>query len=236
MNRFKVFMSLFICNIKLQHRQGFTAAWGVISVFYILGLYFIPSNIKTLVLPLVLLSEPSTFAMIFTGAILLLERDERLLDNLLITPMSINQYMTAKALALSIPAVFSTLLISLVLRGPSLSLLLIPPGVILTTLFFVLYTFIPATASKDIMGLLGRIGLYGSFFGLSLLDYFGIFSGYHQYLLPSKGTLELMAMGLAVKEVEPLNVLLSFLSLCAGILTILPLAEKQFRKNLELSP
>ncbi|MDC7235729.1 MAG: hypothetical protein PQJ58_21075 [Spirochaetales bacterium] len=226
------FKSLLICNLKLQHRQGFTAAWAVISLFYILGLSFIPGNIKTVIIPLVLLSEPSTFAMIFTGAILLLERDERLLENLFITPMSIRAYMVSKALALSLPAAVSTTVITLVLRGPSLSLLIIPPAVILTTLVFGLYTFIPASASRDIMGLLGRIGLYGSPFALSILDYFGVFPGVHHYLLPSKGSLELMQAAAGTGETDGLTMILSLASICLWIVLIIPAAEKQFRKNL----
>lgn len=226
------FISLFMCNLKLQHRQGFNAAWGVISVFYILGLYFIPENLKMKMLPLILYSEPSTFAMIFTGAILLLERDEGLLANLFITPMSIREYMLSKALALSLPACLSTVVISLALAGPSWSLLFIPPGIILTTIFFVLLTFIPASASKDIMGLLYRIGIYGSIFIFSILDYFGILAGYHQYLLPSKGSLDLMSIAIGTKDGNFLTVILSLISLCGGILIILPLSEKHFRKNL----
>lgn len=228
----KTFFSLLKCNIKLQHRQGFSAAWAVISVFYILGLYFLPENLKMKIIPLILLSEPSTFAMIFTGAILLLERDEGLLENLFITPMSIREYMLSKAFALSLPASISTVVIALALRGPSWSLLLIPPGVILTSVFFVLLTFIPASASKDIMGLLYRIGIYGSIFVFSILDYFGILTGYHQYLLPSKGTLDLMSIAIGAKEGSLLVVILSLISLCAGILIILPYSEKHFRKNL----
>lgn len=226
------FISLLLCNIKLQYRQGFTTAWAVISVFYILGLYFIPENLKMKILPLILLSEPSTFAMIFTGAILLLERDERLLENLFITPMNIRQYMLSKALALSLPASICTTAIAAVLSGPAWSLLLIPPGIMLTTVFFVLLTFIPASASRDIMGLLYRIGIYGSIFTFSILDYFGILGGYHQYLLPSKGTLDMMSIAIGTKEGSILTLFLSLISLCGGIIIILPISEKHFRKNL----
>lgn len=230
--KYGTFFSLFICNLRLQHRQGFTAAWGVISVFYILGLYFVPENLKMMILPLILFSEPSTFAMIFTGAILLLERDEGLLENLFITPMSIKEYMLSKALALSLPACITTVVIALVLRGPSWNLLFIPPAVILTTVFFVLLTFIPASASTDIMGLLYRIGMYGSIFIFSILDYFGILAGYHQYLLPSKGTLDLISIAIGPKEGTVLTIILSLISLCGGILIILPFSEKYFRRNL----
>ncbi|MDA3955421.1 hypothetical protein [Oceanispirochaeta sp.] len=234
MKDLKAFALLTVSNIKLQHRQGFTAAWLVISLFYILGLYFLPENLTAKILPLILLSEPSTFAMIFTGAILLLERDEGLLENLFITPLPVKTYMLAKALALSLPAMGSTLLISLVLAPLRWSLLLVLPGVFLTTLFFSLFTFIPASASRDIMSLIGRIGFYGYVFTFSILDYFGILKGWYQYILPSKGTLILMTMAVGKEPGSPLELIPAFASLAAGILVILPLAEKSFYKNLIL--
>jgi len=228
------FIRLTLTNIQLQHRQGFTAAWAVISIFYILGLYFIPDSVTSRILPLVLLSEPSTFAMIFTGAILLLERDEGLLDNLFITPLSIRSYMISKALALSLPAMISTFVIMAALTPFRWSLLMVLPGVCLTTLFFSIYTFIPASGSKDVMILLGKTALYGSLFGLPILDYFGIIPGLYQYLFPSKGSLVLISLATGKKSFSFYEILLAFVSLAAGIGLVTPAAEKSFHKNLIL--
>lgn len=234
MNKALSFLRLTAANIRLQHRQGFTAAWAVISVFYILGLYFISPALKRTILPLMLLSEPTTFAMIFTGAILLLERDEGLLNNLFITPLSVRSYMAAKALALSLPAMISTLVITALLAPLSWSLLMVLPGVFLTTLFFSIFTFIPASRSKDVMGLLGNIALYGSLFSFPVLDYFGIAAGFYQYLFPSKGTLVLTSLAAGGRKFGLIEIIPAFASLIAGILIVLPAAERSFRKNLIL--
>jgi fluoroquinolone transport system permease protein len=172
--------------------------------------------------------------MIFTGAILLLERDEGLLENLFITPLSVRSYMLAKALALSLPAMGSTLLISLALAPFGWSILMILPAVALTTLFFSIFTFIPASAAKDIMDLIGKIAIYGSIFGLTILDYFGVLKGWYQFLLPSKGALVLTTMAAGGGTPAALEIILAFASLTAGILIILPRAEKSFHKNLIL--
>ena len=87
---------LTLYNIKLQFRQGFYYAWIFMTLFYILILYFIPQNITYKILPLIMLTEPSTFAMIFTGAIVLLERDEKMFENLFITPLPIRTYIYSK--------------------------------------------------------------------------------------------------------------------------------------------
>ncbi|MDC7239491.1 MAG: hypothetical protein PQJ50_03925 [Spirochaetales bacterium] len=144
-------------NITLQHRHGFTAAWAVITVLYTVCFYFLPEGITRWALPFGLFSEPSTFAMIFTGAIVLMERDEGLLENLFITPMNIRSYMVSKALALSLPACISTMLITLLITGPGFRILLLIPAVILNTHIFYLQGFICATGSMDNMGLLYMI-------------------------------------------------------------------------------
>jgi len=234
MKKLNPFLRLTLTNIRLQHRHGFTAAWAVISVFYILGLYFLPDHITARILPLVLLSEPTTFAMIFTGAILLMERDEGLLDNLFITPLSVRDYMVSKALALSLPAVISTLVITAALTPFRWSLLIVVPGVCLTTLFFSVFTFIPASRCRDVMDLLGKIAVYGSVFSLPVLDYFGIIPGLHQYLFPSKGTLVLTSLAAGEGTFRGYEIILAFTSLVAGILIVIPSAEKSFRRNLIL--
>ncbi len=222
--------SLLKYNIRLQHRQGFTAAWSVITLLYILCFHFLPEEIVRFALPIGLFSEPSTFAMIFTGAIVLLERDEGLLENLFITPMTIRSYMVSKSLALSLPACLSTMTITLLVTGPALRILLLIPSVVLTTLFFSLLGFVCASGSGDIMGLFYRITLFGTPFSIPLLGYFGLFPGPWYYLLVSRGTLDLTSMAAGSAPVTiPWPALLS---LTAGTALLLPLAERAFTRNL----
>lgn len=230
----KGFSALILYNVKLQFRQGFTAAWIVITFFYLLALYFIPSQMAIVLLPLILLSEPTTFAMIFTGAILLLEKEEGILNNLFITPLNIRAYILSKAIALSLPAIGSALILTVLIRGIHISLILLPIGIFLTMIFFVCYSIIPASASKDLPGLIGRIGLYASPFVLSVMDYFHITRGPWHYLLPTKGTLDLMSMTSGRNEFSILKMILSLASLILWIILILPLAERSFRKNIIL--
>ncbi|MCK5198960.1 MAG: hypothetical protein KAR21_11445, partial [Spirochaetales bacterium] len=110
MYNFKRLYLLTLYNIKLQFRQGFYYAWIFITMLYIIMLYFLPENIKIIILPLIMLSEPSTFAMIFTGAIVLLERDDKMFENLFITPLPVRTYIYSKMISMTIPAALCTLL------------------------------------------------------------------------------------------------------------------------------
>lgn len=225
---------LTLYNIKLQFRQGFYYAWIFITMLYIIMLYFLPQNITIIIIPLIMLSEPSTFAMIFTGAIVLLERDDKMFENLFITPLPIRTYIYSKMISISIPAVLCTFLISGLTGHFSLSLLLLLPAVILTTFFFVICGLILSASSRDIISFVGKIAVYGSIFILTILDYFGIFAGYFQYLLPSKGALVLISTAVGYKSHSFFELILAFTTLTAGVIIIMIPAEKMFYKQIIL--
>ena len=187
-----------------------------------------------IILPLIMLSEPSTFAMIFTGAIVLLERDDKMFENLFITPLPIRTYIYSKMISISIPAVLCTFLISGLTGYFSFKLLLLLPAVILTTFFFVIYGLILSASSRDIISFIGKIAVYGSIFILTILDYFGIFSGYFQYLLPSKGALVLISTAVGYKSHSIFELILAFTTMTAAVIIIMIPAEKMFYKQIIL--
>ncbi|MCP4162412.1 MAG: hypothetical protein GY760_20270, partial [Deltaproteobacteria bacterium] len=169
MSNAKMLIILTNYNIKLQFRQGFYYAWIFVTIFYICILYFLPPNLKELALPIIMLSEPSPFAMIFTGAIVLMERNEKMFENLFITPLPIKTYIYSKMISIAIPATFCTLLICSLNSKFSLKLLLLIPAVSLTTFFFVVFGLIISASAKDIISFIGRIGIFGSVFVLTIL-------------------------------------------------------------------
>jgi fluoroquinolone transport system permease protein len=232
MNSLTRLYTLTLYNIKLQFRQGFYFAWIFMTLFYILILYFLPRNIKDLILPLIMLSEPSTFAMIFTGAIVLLERDEKMFENLFITPLPIRGYIYSKMISIAIPATICTFIISSFSGNFSIKLFLLVPGVILTTFFFVVFSLILSVSAKNILSLVGKIGLYGSIFGLSILDYFGIFTGYFQYILPTKGSLVLISTAVGYKIYSFFELFLAITTMTIAVILILVPAEKSFQRQI----
>ena len=234
MNSFKRLILLSTYNIKLQFRQGFYYAWLFITLFYILGLYFLPDNIKNTILPLIMLSEPSTFAMIFTGAIVLLERDEKMLENLFITPLSIRMYIYSKMISIAIPATVCTIIISAISSGLTIKLLLLIPAIILTTFFFVIFSLLLSVSSRDIMSFIGKIGIYGSIFSITILDYFGFLQGYFQYLLPSKGALVLISAAVGYRLYPVWEITLSLITMIISIILILIPAERAFYRQIIL--
>jgi len=234
MNSLARLYSLTLYNIKLQFRQGFYYAWIFMTLFYILILYFLPQNIKNLILPLIMLSEPSTFAMIFTGAIVLLERDEKMFENLFITPLPIRTYIYSKMISIAIPATICTFIISGFSGNFSTKLLLLIPAVILTTFFCVILSLMLSASAKNVMSLVGKLGIYGSIFSLSILDYFGLLSGYFQYLLPTKGALVLISTAVGYKDHSLYELILSFLTMTIAVIVILYPAEKSFYKQIIL--
>jgi hypothetical protein len=91
-----------------------------------------------------------------------------------------------------------------------------------------------SASAKNIISLVGRIGLYGSIFGLSILDYFGIFTGYFQYILPTKGALVLISTAVGYKNYSLFELLLAVATMIIAVILILIPAEKSFHKQIIL--
>ncbi|MDA3940213.1 MAG: hypothetical protein PF693_13060 [Spirochaetia bacterium] len=225
---------LTLYNIKLQFRQGFYFAWLFITFLYTAMLYFLPDNIKMVSLPIFMLSEPFTFALIFTGAIVLLERDDNMFENLFITPLPIRTYIFSKMISMAIPATVCTFLISGLSSSFSVHLLLLLPAVILTTFFFVAFSLMVSASAGNIISLVVKLGIYSFVFNLSILDYFGIIPGYFHYILPSKGALVLISTAVGYRSHSLFELILSVITMTAAVIIIMIPAEKSFYKQIIL--
>ena len=75
-------------DAQLQLRQGFYAAYALVSAAYIALLRALPDEATATLAPLVIFSDPAVFGFFCAGALLLLERDEGVHAALFTTPAS----------------------------------------------------------------------------------------------------------------------------------------------------
>jgi len=116
-------------DVRFQFRHGFYYAYLFISLFYIAILRVVPEQFRVLVTTIVIFSDPSVFGFFFVGGILLLERGEKTLESLFVTPLRLHEYFISKILSLSLIAVATSLLIAFSLLGLRFNLLLLLLGV-----------------------------------------------------------------------------------------------------------
>ena len=74
---------------------------------------------------LIIFSDPAALGMFFMGAVILLERSQRVLESLAVSPVRSEEYIVSKALSLSLIGTLAAAVLGVVGGSPSLPLLCI---------------------------------------------------------------------------------------------------------------
>lgn len=100
-------------DARLQFRNGFYAAYTLVSAAYILLLRLTPDGARAALAPLVIFSDPAVFGFFCAGALLLLERDEGVHPAIFTTPVRTAEYVLARMATLSLLALVTSFAIAL---------------------------------------------------------------------------------------------------------------------------
>ena len=92
-------------DIVFQFRQGFYLVYILITLFYMLILSQLPEAWLQIAVPIIAFSDPSVVGFIFVGGIILLEKEQGVIDYLSVTPLKIRDYILSKVTSLMILAV-----------------------------------------------------------------------------------------------------------------------------------
>lgn len=136
-------------DIKFQMKHGFYAVYVVLSIMYIVILNFIPMSAKSVVLPILVYTDPAALGMFFIGGMVLLEKEQGVLSLLYITPLKVHEYIISKVLTLGIISTLAAVGISLVVNIQTNYILLIL-GTLLSAIFYTLIGFLMASKSKTV--------------------------------------------------------------------------------------
>ncbi len=143
-------------EITLQWRQGFWLVYFVFTAIYVTVLLSIPEKNRMLVSLIMILSDTTMLGVIFIGALVLLEKQQSVLQSLFVTPLEPSQYIWSKTISLALIAVCMSMLIYLpVWQFTGYTLLL------LATIAFTAATFVLLG-----LGLAARIDSINQYFGL----------------------------------------------------------------------
>lgn len=98
-------------EITLQWRQGFWLIYFVFTAIYVGVLLSLPEKNRLLVSLLLILSDTTMLGIIFIGALVLLEKQQAVIQSLFVTPLEPSQYIWAKTISLSFIAVCMSILV-----------------------------------------------------------------------------------------------------------------------------
>ena len=135
--------SLILWDMRFQFKYGFYLIYGILTVLYITVLHALPSAWQGKTAVLLIFSDPAAMGLFFMGAILLLEKSQRVLHALAASPVSAAEYIGSKVISLGLLSVLVALLLSLSANVRNLPLVLL--GTALASVMFTLLGIIAAT-------------------------------------------------------------------------------------------
>jgi len=96
------FWRLTIGDIRFQWKYGFYALYAIFAVVYLLTLSAVPEDVRRAVATVMIYTDPAAMGLFFMGAIILLEKSQRVNSALAVSPVRAWEYMLAKLLSLAL--------------------------------------------------------------------------------------------------------------------------------------
>lgn len=137
------FCNLILWDMKFQARYGFYLLYGFLTLLYAALLFSFPESWKENAAAILIFSDPAAMGLFFMGAIVLLEKSQRVTSFFSVSPLRIFEYICSKVLALNIIALFVAAVLAISVNCRSILLVLL--GTFLSGILFTLIGIIIAT-------------------------------------------------------------------------------------------
>ncbi len=217
-------------DLRLQRRYGIYYAGGFVTLVWIAVLLQIPSRALNVAVPFIVFTDLGVIGFYFIAGILLLEKGERTLRAVQITPLRLGEYLEAKLITLTLLAVVISLLVVVASYGPGFNLTLLLLGVVLASLIALLVGLIAVAPFDSISRFMIPSQLYLLVMYLPLMHYFGWWRHPVFYLIPTHGSLLLLRGAFAPMQRWQMVYAVLYQLLWLGLL--IPAARRRFHRHI----
>ena len=125
-------------DIRFQMKQGFYIVYVLITIMYLILLSFLPEDVLSIALPLVVFSDPSVLGLFFIGGIIMLEKVQGVLSVLVVSPLRTIEYLLSKVVSLALVSVLAAFAITGFSNYSNVNWLLLFLSTVLTSGIFTL--------------------------------------------------------------------------------------------------
>lgn len=140
--------NLIIGDIKFQFKYGFYFVYTVFTIVYVAIIYVLPHSWKETAAAIMIFSDPAAMGLFFMGAIVLLEKSERVLNSIAVSPVSAKEYIFSKIISLGFISVIVGLIIAIAAGNSNLFMATI--GIVMGSSLFTLIGLIVAANAKSL--------------------------------------------------------------------------------------
>lgn len=136
-------VKLVLWDIKLQIKYGFYALYGILTVIYIVFLQALPISWREYASAIVIFTDPAAMGLFFMGAIVLLEKSQRLPCVIAVSPIRTRDYVTSKVVSLCFISILVAMILSISVGGEHITSIVVGTGI--SSIIFSLFGMIIAT-------------------------------------------------------------------------------------------
>ena len=179
-------------DMQFQMKQGFYLVYVIITIMYLIILSFLPPDILSIALPLVVFSDPSVLGLFFIGGIILLEKTQGVLMVLVVTPLRATEYILSKVISLALISVLAAFTITLFSIYGSVNWLLLVLSTILTSGLFTMSGIMINAGCNTVNQYMLKTIPYMLLFVLPCFSLIGFPFSYLFTVIPSVAALRLM--------------------------------------------
>jgi fluoroquinolone transport system permease protein len=201
-------------DFLLLWRQGFFWAALFLIVLWVGILFFFSPAARTWLVPYAIFFDLSVFGFYFVAAQVFLEKGERTLSALAVTPLRPTEYLLSKLVSNALSALGMSLVLAIVYFWAAFHAGWLTLGVISNSWLMIILGLSIAGRYQTISDFLMPSMIFAMPSQLPLLDYFGIWNHWLIYLVPTQPSMILIEA--AFRPVEPWELLYA-----AGYLALL---------------
>lgn len=153
---------LILWDLRFQFKYGFYLLYTIFTSIYLIVLFALPSDWRKQVASVMIFSDPSALGLFFMGAIVLLEKSQRIPCAFAVSPVKAAEYICSKIISLGVISTIVAAILASFAKANNLGLVLmgtVPASILFTLLGIIIATkisslnqFILFTAPVEVIG------------------------------------------------------------------------------------
>lgn len=165
-------INLIVGDIRFQIKYGFYFVYTVLTAIYIIILHTFPPSWREHAAVIMIFSDPAAMGLFFMGAIILLEKSQRVLNALAISPVKVTEYIISKVVSLGLISVVVAGILSISVKKENLLIVLLATAMT-STIFTLLGLIAGAKIASLNQFLIATVPLEMIYFAPPILYLFG---------------------------------------------------------------
>lgn len=135
-------------DIHFQWKYGFYFIYFILTLLYVCVIAALSEHWKNNIAAIMIYSDPAAMGLFFMGAIVLLEKSQKVLNAMVVSPVKVSEYILSKTIALIVISSIIALILGLVSGSNHLPGIAV--GTALTSAIFTMLGIIAATKISNL--------------------------------------------------------------------------------------